>query len=133
MATRAQFAEFKFQQITEGEVRILSLSGYLGNAEFREVAGVLSRLLEQKHHRVVLDLTTLTFTTTISLARFLVCGHEFRRHGGEMKIAGLSPWLARLAGMAGFAKKDFEPDVATALQKLAQAPQAKPQSSRNRK
>ena len=109
------------------------MSGYLGNAEFREVAGVLSRLLEQKHHRVVLDLTTLTFTTTISLARFLVCGHEFRRHGGEMKIAGLSPWLARLAGMAGFAKKDFEPDVATALQKLAQAPQAKPQSSRNRK
>lgn len=105
----------------------------MGNAEFREAAQVLTQLLELKHRQVVLDLTTLTFTTTVSLARFLVCGREFRRHGGELKLVGLSPELSRLAGMAGFAKKDFEPDVATALQKLARAPQAKPQSSRNRK
>lgn len=134
VATRAQITEFKLRQITEGEVRILSLSGYLGNAEFREVADVLSRLLEQKHRRVILDLTTLAFTTTISLARFLVCGREFRRHGGELKLVGLSPELSRLAKMAGFSeRKDFDPDLTTALKKLAQTSKAKPSPAAKQK
>ena len=134
VATRAQITEFKLRQITEGAVQILSLSGYMGNAEFREVANVLSRLLEQKHRRVILDLTTLAFTTTISLARFLVCGREFRRHGGELKLVGLSPELSRLAKMAGFSeKKDFEPDLTTALKKAAEMSKAKPRPAARQK
>jgi len=134
VATRAQITEFKLRQITEGAVQILSLSGYMGNAEFREVANVLSRLLEQKHRRVILDLTTLAFTTTISLARFLVCGREFRRHGGELKLVGLSPELSRLAKMAGFSeKRDFEPDLTTALKKAAETSKAKPRPAARQK
>ena len=50
VATRAQITEFNLQQIIEGEVQIPSLNGYMGNAEFREVADTLARLLEQKRH-----------------------------------------------------------------------------------
>lgn len=126
--------DFKLQQITEGEVQILSLRGYMGNTEFREVANVLARLLEQKHRQVILDLTTLAFTTTISLARFLVCGREFRRHGGELKLVGLSPELSRLAKMAGFSeRKDFEPNLATALKKVAAVTKEKPRQSSNKR
>ena len=134
VAPRAQTTEFKLQQITEGEVQILSLRGYMGNAEFREAANVLARLLEQKHRRVSLNLTTLAFTATVSFARFLVCGREFRRHGGELKLVGLSPELSRLAKMAGFGeKKDFEPDLTTALKRLAQAAKPKPSLAAKRK
>ncbi|NOS70382.1 MAG: STAS domain-containing protein [Verrucomicrobia bacterium] len=133
MATRALIIEFKLQQITEGEVQILSFSGYMGNPEFSQDR-VLSRLLEQERDRVILDLTTLSFTTTVSLARFLVCGCEFRQHGGELKLAGLSPWLGRLAEMAGFdSEKDCEPDVATALKKMSQLPNVKPRRLPNKK
>jgi len=126
--------EFKLQPITKDEVQILSLGGYLGNVEFREVDKALSRLLGQKHGRVILDLTTLTFTTSVSLARLLVCGREFRRHGGELKLVGLSPEISRLAEMAGFSENnDFEPDVATALKKLSQLPKAKPRQSPNKR
>ena len=119
--------------MAEGEVRILSLSGCMGNAEFCEVDKVLARLREQKLRRVILDLTTLSFTTSVSLARFLVCGREFRRHAGELKLAGLSSWLSGLAKMAGFTKRDFEPDVATAWQQMAQVPKVKPRGSPKRK
>lgn len=132
VATRVQTDEFKLQQSTASEARILSLSGYLGNAEFREVAQVLAQLLEQKQRQVVLDLTALSFTTSVSLARFLVCGREFQRHGGQLKIAGLSPELMRLAGMAGFAIKDFEPDVGTAVQRMAPGIKASPHLTKNR-
>jgi anti-anti-sigma regulatory factor len=76
---------------------------------------------------VILDLTRLSFTTNMSLARFLICRGEFRRHGGELKLVGLSPELSRIAEMAGFnGKKDFEPDMATALKKMSQMPKVKP-------
>lgn len=133
VATRAQTDEFKLQQSIVGEARILSLSGYMGNAEFREAARVLEQLLELKQRRVVLDLTALSFTTSVSLARFLVCGREFQRHGGQLKIAGLSPWLTRLARMAGFARKDFEPDLATAVRRLAQGIKTRPSLAKRRK
>ena len=133
MANPVPNDEFKLQQSTSGEARILSLSGYLGNAEFREVAKVLAQLLEQKQRQVVLGLAALSFTTSVSLARFLVCGREFQRHGGQLKIAGLSPWLTRLAGMAGFARKDFEPDVEVAVQRMAQGIKVTPRLAKNRK
>lgn len=120
MATRAQITEFNLQRIDQGEVQILSLNGYMGNDEFSQVDRELSRLLEQKDRRVILDLGLLSFATTMNLARLRMCGREFRRRGGELKLAGPSPWLSHLAVLAGFDRqKDFEPDVATALKAIS--------------
>src|ERR1035441_3352435 len=94
--------EFTLEQIKKSGVQILSLNGYMGNDEYSQVDQALTQLLEQKHGRVILDLTKLTFATANSLARLLICGREFRRHGGELKLVGLSPGLSRLAEMAGF-------------------------------
>jgi len=96
------------------------------NDEFARVDRELAHLLEQEYRRAILDLTLLTSATTMSLARLLVCAREFRRHGGELKLAGLSPWLRRMAEMAGFdRKKDFAADVAAALKAMSQPPQPK--------
>ena len=113
--------EFNLQRINRSEVQILSLIGYMGNDEFSRVHRELSHLLEQGHLRVVLDLASLSFATTMSLARLLVCAREFRRRGGELRMAGLSPFLSRLALLAGFGRKhDLEADVPTALKAIAQ-------------
>jgi anti-anti-sigma factor len=119
--------EFTLEKIKKGKVQILSLNGYMGKDEFGQVDQVLTHLLEQKQGWVILNLTKLTFATANSLARFLICGREFQRHGGELKLVGLSPELSRLAEMAGFStKKDFEPNVTTALNTMSQVPQVKP-------
>ena len=81
----------------------------------------LTRLLELKQRRVILDLTLLSSATTMSLARLLVCGREFRRHGGELKLVGLSASLKHAAELAGFdGREDFTVDVMTALQAMSQ-------------
>jgi anti-anti-sigma factor len=126
--------EFTLKQIKKGEVQILALNGYMGNDEFGQVDNALALLLEQKHGRVILDLKGLSFVTARSLAQFLVCGQEFRRQGGELKLVGLSPDLSRLAEMAGFnGQKDFEPDLATALKNLCQRSQLKPRQPPKKK
>lgn len=126
--------EFNLQQTNKGEVQILSLSGYMGNAEFCQVDRKLAGFLEHGHRRVILDLARLSFATSASLARLLVCAREFRRHRGELKLAGLSPFLSRLAGLAGFGKrKDVEADVASALKAMSQMSKTKPRQSPNKK
>lgn len=121
MSTLTQTSRFNLQRIHHGDVQILLLSGHLSNDEFGRVDHELVHLLEQKYHRVILDLTLLSSATTMSLARLLICGCEFRRHGGELRLAGLSPCLRHMAELAGFdRKKDFAADVMTALEAMSQ-------------
>jgi anti-sigma B factor antagonist len=129
VSKQAPTTGFSLQQINQGEVQILALSGCMSNGEFGRVDQELAHALEQKHRRVILDLALLSSATTMSLARLLVSGREFRRLGGELKLAGLSPWLRHLAELAGFDREnDFAADVPTAFRAMAQPPDAKPRS-----
>lgn len=126
--------EFSLQQINRTEVQILSLSGYMGNDEYGRVDRELAHLLEQGHCRVILDLARLSFATSMSLSRLRVWARKFRRHGGEMKLAGLSPFQNRLARLAGFGrKKHLAADVATALNVRGRPAGAKSSLPPNRK
>ena len=121
MPTLAQTNRFHLRRSHQGDVQILSLSGHLSNDEFGRVDTELTHLIEQRQSRVILDLTLLSSATTMSLARLLICGCEFRRNGGVLKLAGLSPWLRHVAELAGFDRKhDFAADVPTALAEISQ-------------
>jgi anti-anti-sigma factor len=114
-------SNFNLQRMNRGDVQILSFSGGLDGDASCRVEKELARLLEQKHRRVILDLALLSSATAMSLARLLVCAREFRRHGGELKLAGMSLSFRRLVELAGFdRRKDFAPDVATALKAMSQ-------------
>lgn len=126
-------SEFNLHQTNQGEVHILSLTGYMGNADVCQVENVLGQLRAQNQDQVILDLTKLSFTTSVSLARFRVRGREFRRMGGQLKLAGLSPELTRFAEWAGLsAQNALAPDVAAALKVMAPTPKRK-RPSPNRK
>lgn len=115
---------FSVQRMNCGEVQVLSFNGSLDHDAAGRVAHELAHLREQNHRRVILDLAWLSSATTLSLARLLVSAREFHRHGGELKLAGMSARLARAAELAGFdRRKDFAPDVATALKAMAPAAQ----------
>ena len=120
MSTNTQKTGFNLQETTQGEVQVLLFSGCLSNDESYRVDRELARLLDQKHRRVILDLSLLSSATTMSLARLLVCAREFRGQGGELKLVGWSTSLKHLAELAGFdGKKDFAADVTTALQSMS--------------
>lgn len=125
---------FNFQRVNHGEVQILSLSGGMDNDASCRVDKELGHLLEQKHRRVILDLALLTSATTMSLARLLVCAREFRRHGDELKLAGLSTSLKHVAELAGFdRRKDFALDVAAALKAMSLPSDAEASSALEKK
>jgi anti-anti-sigma factor len=134
LLTRARTSQFSLQQINQGKVQILSISGYMGIDECCQVETELARLLEQEHRRVILDLASLSFVTVVSFVRLLVCAHEFQRRGGKLKLAGLSASFRRMAEFAGFNQEtDFDTDVTVALQSMSQPPDAKPSSRAKRK
>ncbi len=117
-------SNFNFQRMNQGEVQILSFSGYRDNDASRRVDRELVQLLEQKHRRVIFDLAQLSSATRMSLARLLVCGREFRRHGRELKLVGWSTSLRHMADLEGFDRqKDFAPDVATGLTAMSRLPE----------
>lgn len=119
---RVPMSTFSVQRMNYGEVQVLSFNGGLDNDASGRVAHELAHLREQNHRRVILDLAWLSSATSMSLARLLVSAREFHRHGGELKLAGMSPRLAHAAELAGFdRRKDFAPDVATALRAMAEA------------
>jgi anti-anti-sigma factor len=127
-------SNFNLQRMNQGEVQVLSFSGCLSNDESCRVDKELAHLLEQKHRRVILDLALLSSATTMSLARLLVCAREFHRHGGELKLAGLSVSVKHLAELAGFdRRKDFAADVATALKAMSQPSEVKADSPLGKK
>lgn len=110
------------------------IGGYMGDDEFLRVNRELAQLRSERHRRVILHLALLSSATRMSLARLLVCAREFQRHGGELKLAGLSPSLRHLAELEGFDKKaDFQPDVATALKSFSQSPATRAANQRKGK
>jgi anti-sigma B factor antagonist len=134
MSPRAQIIAFTLQRIIQGDVQVVSIAGHMGNDEVCRVDTELAPLLQQGHRRVVLDLATLSSATAMSLARLFVCAQEFQRHGGQLKLAALSPRLRHIAELVGFDKKrDFQPDVAVALEAFRRLEETKAASPRKKK
>lgn len=134
VSTHTQMRAFNLQRLDHGEVQNLSVSGGMDNDASNRVGKVLVPLLEQKPRREILDLCLLSTTSTMSLARLMVSAREFRRHGGELDLAGLATLLKLLAVLAEFARrKDFAPDMATALKAMSPTSEVKANSALEKK
>lgn len=120
MSNHTPTVGFCVQRSEAGEVQILKIRGRMSNGDFARVELELEQVWEQGCRKVILDLSRLSYATTMSLARLLVCAREFRQRGCELKLAGLSPWLKHLAELAGFEReRDFSENSATASQAMS--------------
>lgn len=98
------------------DVKIVSVIGYMGNAECRRLVREIERLFQQGSLRIVLDCSKLEFLTTMSLARLLVYGGEFPNKGGEFKLAALPAWFSSVVQTLVTDKAvDFHSSVSAAI------------------
>jgi len=82
-------------------VMTLALEGEIGQDEFIDVAQQLFKLVHRGVVRVVLDFTDVGHLD-YRLVRPLIARAELlRRAGGDLKIAGLSPYLYAIFRSAG--------------------------------
>ncbi len=110
---------FSIQTINTGTVRVVAVSGYLGNDEFARLEKTLDHLRQEQPEGIVLDCSCVQFATCISLARLLVQARSFREENIGFKLAKFSPRLESILRSANL-DEDFHicPNVAEAVTSL---------------
>jgi anti-anti-sigma factor len=95
----------------------LVLDGELSDTELSEVSQELFRLAHRGHLRLVLDMTDVSHIDYRGVRPLAARASVFRNAGGDIKLAGLSPYLSAIIRAAGAqdAFEQFEsPELAAA-------------------
>jgi anti-anti-sigma factor len=132
--TGTQMTSISIRRADKGDVQVVSVSGYWGNDEFHRLDEELERLSYEKCRGVILDCASLTFITSLTLARLLLVTQLLRRQGCEVRLAGLSPSAGKMAKALGFdSNLELQPDVAAAVNSMPEEAASRPKSSKRRK
>ncbi len=84
-----------------GHVETLLLEGELGEKELEQVSEELLRRLRHGVRQVVLDFSEVPHLDYRGVKPLLGRAEAFRRAGGDIKLSGLSPYLAAIFRAAG--------------------------------
>ncbi len=84
-----------------GRVETLLLEGELGAAELGQVCEELARKLQLGVRQVVVDFGEVAHLDYRGVRPLMVRAESFRRAGGDIKLSGLSPYLAAIFRAAG--------------------------------
>jgi anti-anti-sigma factor len=87
--------------VSGGRVETLLLEGELGEQELVQVCEELARRLQQGVRQVVVDFTEVGHLDYRGVRPLMVRAEGFRRAGGDIKLSGLSPYLAAIFRAAG--------------------------------
>ena len=82
-------------------VETLMLEGELGEPELVQVCEELGRRLQRGVRQVVIDFSEVAHLDYRGVRPLMARGEGFRRAGGDIKLAGLSPYLAAIFRAAG--------------------------------
>ena len=82
-------------------VETLMLEGELGSPELEQVCEELGRRLQRGVRQVVLDFGEVAHLDYRGVRPLIARGESFRRAGGDIKLSGLSPYLAAIFRAAG--------------------------------
>jgi anti-sigma B factor antagonist len=82
-------------------VETLFLEGELGERELAQVCEELTRRLQRGVRQLVLDFTEVPHLDYRGVRPLVARAEGFRRAGGDIKLAGLSPYLSAIFRAAG--------------------------------
>jgi anti-sigma B factor antagonist len=82
-------------------VETLMLEGELGEKELGQVCEELSHRLHRGVRQVVVDFSEVAHLDYRGVKPLMARGESFRRAGGDIKLSGLSPYLAAIFRAAG--------------------------------
>jgi anti-anti-sigma factor len=84
-----------------GRVETLMLEGELDERALAEVCEELARRLQRGVRQVVIDFSEVAHVDYRGVRPLMVRSESFRRAGGDIKLSGLSPYLAAIFRAAG--------------------------------
>lgn len=89
------------QAAEDGTTSILALSGELDLSTAARLQEAIDDLVARGRHRVVLDLTGLTFCDSTGLTTFVRGNRDCTAKGGWLRLAGAQGHVERVIGISG--------------------------------
>jgi anti-sigma B factor antagonist len=87
--------------VSSGRVETLMLEGELLEKDLTQVCEELSLRMQRGLRNVVLDLSGVSHLDYRGVKPLLARAEAFRKAGGDIKLSGLSPYLAAILRAAG--------------------------------
>jgi anti-sigma B factor antagonist len=89
----------------EPGVAVIALSGRLTfGRDLESLESLIQKLVEQGDRRLVLDATTLDYVDSSAIGALVSGLTHIKKAGGDMRLVGASPRIARLFTMTGIDK-----------------------------
>jgi anti-sigma B factor antagonist len=83
---------------------LVVVSGRLDQSQNQLLEDELLRLLDEGHHRLIVDLSAVTYVNSGGLRCLVTVWRQAREHGGNIVLCGLSERIARVFTIVGFDK-----------------------------
>ena len=87
---------------SSGEVVTIEVAGSIDALTCAPVEGALNEQFAAGRRNVVLDLAGVDFTSSTGLRMIRSAAKEARRRGGDLRLSGLQPAVARVLSISGF-------------------------------
>ncbi len=89
-------------QTSKDNVPIVSVSGRIDAATYKDLENVLSDLIDQNKSEIVLDLQGVTYISSVGLRVLLATQKKVRTKKGGVKLVSLQPFVREIFEMTGF-------------------------------
>lgn len=86
------------------EVQILRLEGYVDAHTFTYFEEELTKLVENGHFYLLLDLEKLTYINSTGLGLLMATFRQVRQHQGDLVIAKMSDKITNIFNLLGFSR-----------------------------
>lgn len=104
---------------TMGTTEVLSVAGSIGGRDFGELHHRLVGLLQGRRKRIVLDFRGVDHVSYRDASQLARDFELVRSHDGDLKVAGLSPYVRAIltfAGLSGLLETNtFDPETLEGL------------------
>ena len=87
-----------------GDNWLVVVSGRLDQSQNQLLEEELRRLLDEGHHRLIVDLSEVTYVNSGGLRCLVTIWRQAREHGGNIVLCGMSDNIARVFKIVGFDK-----------------------------
>jgi|SRR5215472_3872182 len=92
----------EIKEETRGKVKIIGLRGKLDANSSPAVEKQLQALMDRGQERVVLDLTELTYISSLGLRVFIAVAKGIQKANGKLALAGLNDHIYEIFKIARF-------------------------------
>ena len=93
--------ELQFDTTTVGERSVVSVRGEIDAYTSPRLRDQLTRLMDEGHYQLVVDLEGVEFMDSTWLGVLVACLKRAKEHGGDLSLVCTSPQILRVLSITG--------------------------------